>query len=275
MKKLLIVIAVGFAVVGGAAWAYAESDGARASGWAEPADYSYRVAYGIFGPGMGTYDITVRNHKVTAVERLADSDWPDAESWVTVENAWTLADLEAKYRAAKANPESDATITYDATTGAPSAIHLDWIVQAVDDEESFQVLAFDPVVPAPDAPAAWAEPADYAYRVAYSFGFMGPAAGTYDITVRDHEVVAVARVQESGLPDQPSVVTLDNAWTLADLEAKYLAAKANPESDATITYDPVTGAPATISLDWLVHGNDDEESFSVLAFDPVVFGPTE
>ena len=149
MKRLLIVIAVGFAIVAGAAWAYSGDDDARGprhpnSAWAEPADYSYRVQYSIFGPGMGTYDITVRGHKVTAVERLPDPNWPDAESWVTVENAWTLADLEAKYFQAKADSESDATITYDAVTGAPSAIYLDWIVEAIDDEESFQVLAFDP-----------------------------------------------------------------------------------------------------------------------------------
>lgn len=145
MKKLLIIIAVGFAIVGGAAWAYpATAATPGRSGWAEPADYSYRVEYGIFGPSMGTYDITVRDHKVTAVERLASAAWPDAEDWVTVENAWTLADLEAKYFQAMADSESDATITYDPVTGAPAAIYLDWIVMAVDDEESFQVLAFDP-----------------------------------------------------------------------------------------------------------------------------------
>ena len=139
-----MVIAVGLAIVGGAAWAYSSSDRPRTSGWTEPADYSYRVQYTIFGPGMGTYDITVRGHRVAAVERLADPYWPDGDSSITVENAWILADLKAKYVEAKSGPESDATIAYDPVTGAPSAIYLDWIVQAVDDEEGFQVLAFNP-----------------------------------------------------------------------------------------------------------------------------------
>lgn len=143
MKKLLILIAFGFGAVAGAAWAYTPSATAQAA-WAEPADYSYRVTYMVFGPGMGTYDITVRDHNVTAVDRLPDDFWPDAESWVTVENAWTLADLEAKYVEAKADPESDATIEYDPVTGAPSMVSLDWIVLATDDEEGFQVLEFRP-----------------------------------------------------------------------------------------------------------------------------------
>jgi hypothetical protein len=143
VKKLLILIALACAAVAGAAWAYAAS-AADDSPWAEPADYSYRVSYMVFGPGMGTYDITVRDHSVTVVEQLPDNYGVDIESWVTVDNAWTLADLEAKYFEAKASRESDATIEYDPVTGAPTAISLDWIVDAVDDEEGFQILDYDP-----------------------------------------------------------------------------------------------------------------------------------
>ena len=144
MKKLLILVAVGVATIAGAAVAYGVSGGSPAGAWSEPANYSYRVAYSIFGPGYGTYDVTVRDHRVAAVERLAGSGFDDGESWITPENAWTLADLEAKYREAKAGSESDATITYDPATGAPATVSLDWIVLAVDDEEYFEVLAFDP-----------------------------------------------------------------------------------------------------------------------------------
>jgi hypothetical protein len=69
---------------------------------------------------------------------------PEA-GWITVETGWTLADLEALYRKAKAGAESDATMTYDAATGAPSEIRLDWVVGAVDDEQYFQILAFVPL----------------------------------------------------------------------------------------------------------------------------------
>lgn len=145
MKKLLIVIALGLVVIGGAVWAYsADPDKPGPSSWVEPADYSYRVSYGVFGPAAGTYDITVRNHSVVAIESVPELNYAIEEGWIGVDTAWTLADLEARYDEAKADPEGDATITYDPVTGAPSEIILDWIIEAVDDEEGFTVIAFDP-----------------------------------------------------------------------------------------------------------------------------------
>ena len=76
---------------------------------------------------------------------MRDVDPPDGmtDYRITVDNAWTLGDLLAKYREAKAGSESDATIAFDAA-GVPRSISLDWIVGAVDDEESFEILDFHP-----------------------------------------------------------------------------------------------------------------------------------
>ena len=144
MKKLLIIIAFGFGTVAGAAWAYAPSAAAHAA-WAEPADYSYTVQYMAFAPDTGTYEITVRDHVVVAVNPPAELPAPPLEpGWLPGNGAWTLADLEAKYVEAKNGRESDATITYDPVTGAPSTVALDWIVLAIDDEQYFEILEFRP-----------------------------------------------------------------------------------------------------------------------------------
>lgn len=144
MKKLLIVIAVGVALVAGAAVAYSAGAGATAA-WEEPADYTYTVQYMAFAPDAGTYEITVRNHKVVAVKPPAELPARPLEpGWLPGDGSWTLADLQAKYVEAKNGRESDATITYDPVTGAPATVTLDWIVNAIDDEQYFEVLEFRP-----------------------------------------------------------------------------------------------------------------------------------
>jgi len=148
MKRLLLIAAVGAAVIGAAALVYRHdspgggSVAGNSTGWTEPADYTYTVAYSIFGPARGTYEITVRHHDVVGVR---DIDPPDGmtEYRITVDNAWTLADLLAKYDQAKAGSESDATIAVD-SAGVPRSISLDWIVDAVDDEEYFEIVAYHP-----------------------------------------------------------------------------------------------------------------------------------
>lgn len=85
--------------------------------WAEPADYSYRVQYTVFGPGAGTYDVTVRDHIVAVVEPVASDDPGGETGSLRAHDAWTLADLIARADQANASADPRASVTYDSETG--------------------------------------------------------------------------------------------------------------------------------------------------------------
>ncbi len=154
MKRLPIVVAAIAAFVAGAALfdllhtrpgaPGAEPTPSEPVGWVEPANYTYRVSHMVFGPVAGTYDITVRDHRVVSIGPVDGNQRAIDEGWIGAEDGWTIADLLAEADKARSDPEARATVTFDPTTGVPDAIYLDWIVEAVDDEQGFQILAFDP-----------------------------------------------------------------------------------------------------------------------------------
>jgi hypothetical protein len=141
MKRNVIITAAAVVVAGAIGIVIAVN---RSSGWDEPADYTYRVMYSPLSAEAGRYDITVKDHAVVSVTSLQKSNFAVEQGWISVGTVWTLADLEAMVKDTKALPHGSASITYDATTGAPSTVFIDKDVNVLGNEQPFQVLAFDP-----------------------------------------------------------------------------------------------------------------------------------
>ncbi|WP_062318653.1 DUF6174 domain-containing protein [Demequina maris] len=69
---------------------------------------------------------------------------------------------------------------------------------------------------------AWDEPADYTYEATITV--FGPSAGTWRVTVRDHDVVAVAPLDDAALA---SGATLEDFSTFAEYEDWHATATAD------------------------------------------------
>ena len=114
-------------------------------------------------------------------------------------------------------------------------------------------------------PAVWDEPANYTYELTRAA--RESAEGSWAITVRDHVVVAVVLLDlEFGERFEPQ---FKNTPTLADLVADFNRELARDPECSSITFDPATGAPSDIDLDWCSAHLDGGASYTIDAFTPV------
>ena len=110
------------------------------SAWVEPSSYTFTFGHSYFGPGAGVYLVTVRDGRVIAFEATDERGAQAIEDeWVTIGQMRTIGEVVRMYEQALRNDESDATITYDESTGAPRSVTIDWIREAADDEDYFEI----------------------------------------------------------------------------------------------------------------------------------------
>ncbi len=101
------------------------------------------------------------------------------------------------------------------------------------------------------------EPENYTYKFGHSY--FGPGAGVYLVTVREGKVIAFEATDEHGLKAiQDKWVTIEQMRTIGEVLHLYERALRTEESDATIAYDDVTGAPSQVTIDWIREAADDD-----------------
>ena len=106
--------------------------------WKSQALTSYRFDYSrnCFCPDSGTvYVVRVQNGAVTTVTEKATGtpvDAKDLSSFPTIDAIFITID-KADHEAAS------LSVTYDAAMGFPTAVSIDWIAEAVDDEVSMTI----------------------------------------------------------------------------------------------------------------------------------------
>jgi|1185.fasta_scaffold58549_3 hypothetical protein len=137
------------------------AQGPVARAWARwqqhrPADYRYRLALGCFCVRW-TYDIEVRNGKVTHVRVLDDHGRPVRGSGLE-DQARTVDDLFAELLRAEGDPLPDGVTphgttfegpaahlqaTFDEKFGYPLTSYIDWSQQMADEESGYAVSNFE------------------------------------------------------------------------------------------------------------------------------------
>ncbi len=104
--------------------------------WAgqHPTNYRYTWANGCFCPASATgpFVVTVHGDAVSIAPAKAGGPAPIAQLKPGIEDTFATA-AQALEKA------EDVTITYDPTYGYPTAVGIDWVKNAVDDEESVTI----------------------------------------------------------------------------------------------------------------------------------------
>lgn len=100
-------------------------------------------------------------------------------------------------------------------------------------------------------PAVWDEPANYSFEVTVTGSDL--PVRTWNVCVRDHEVASLRT---------PSTLTL------AKLVAEYNEAIVEDPGCSGIRFDPETGAPSWISINWCDAPHDGGMDYTIDAFEP-------
>ena len=137
MRNPVLLVAVGLVV--------AACSGGVPRGWQEPDEYVFTVDAGC---GLRAFSGRYTVHVVDgAVVEHAALDGRGGHMDLSNDQVPTMADIARRYREAKADPDARATIVTDPDDGHPVAVDIDWIVNAIDDEECYRVSDYVPGPP--------------------------------------------------------------------------------------------------------------------------------
>ena len=116
----------------------------QAGSWTEPAAYrfTFRSTCGE-RTLVGAFEVTVEDRSVTAYRALDAA----AEAFPgTASDLPTLGDLQRRAPEAEANDEAIVAVEADPDDGHPTSIEIDWIPNAIDDEECYEITNYTPDV---------------------------------------------------------------------------------------------------------------------------------
>jgi Family of unknown function (DUF6174) len=116
----------------------------QAGAWTERAAYrfTFRSTCGE-RTLVGTFEVTVDDGSVNAYRALDGA----AEAFPgTASDLPTLGDLQRRAQEAEANDEAIVTLETDPDDGHPTSIEIDWIPNAIDDEECYEITNYTPDV---------------------------------------------------------------------------------------------------------------------------------
>lgn len=114
----------------------------QAPRWTEPPAYRYTFT-STCGERMlvGTFEVTVEDGNVTDFRPL---DQP-AETFPGVAaDLPTLGDLQRKAQEAAGNDEPTVNFETDPEDGHPTLVEIDWLPNAIDDEECYAITSYAP-----------------------------------------------------------------------------------------------------------------------------------
>jgi hypothetical protein len=110
--------------------------------WEEPASYVYTLESGEGERALiGTFRITVRDHKVTRARGLDESGRRVAEDFP--DQVPTLGRLLGELERARSEGADEAEASY-APDGRPERITIDWDTNALDDESEYVISGYAP-----------------------------------------------------------------------------------------------------------------------------------
>ena len=114
----------------------------QAGSWTEPTAYrfTFRSTCGERNL-VGTFEVTVEDGNVTRYRALdgAAEAFPGAAADIP-----TLGDLQRRAQEAEANDEAIVEMESDPDDGHPTSIEIDWIPNAIDDEECYVIESYVP-----------------------------------------------------------------------------------------------------------------------------------
>jgi len=231
-------------------------------GYEEPANYTFEYTHYSGHWWSGTFRVTVRNHVPVAFDVVRfysdlgvdESELPD---WITLEAMETLDGLVEMYDEAVEDVEWQAILEFDGDTGHPSSLYVEGASEfMVDEEQSYSVNWVS------EYPFDYVAPADYTFS--YAYNAFSPYAGTYRVTVRDHVAVSF-EVLDPHLEGyvNAGAIALDTVLTIDDIVLLYLDASTEAD-EATITWDDVTGHPASVYVDTYRDAVDDEYGYMIV-----------
>lgn len=122
------------------------------------------------------------------------------------------------------------------------------------------VLVLAGCTPLNDPTRTWDEPADYTATVEYKA--YDTDAGTYRITVRNHEVVAFARDDHRGVVLGDELRVNSENFTLRQIVGLYRASLTDPNSQEVIYFDDAK-VPTYVSIDWYPLQITDEQTWII------------
>ena len=257
-----------------------------APAWTEPSSYTFVFASECGERSLlGTFQVTVEDGIAVAYRPL---DELALRSPGTIDDMPTLGTLIALVEEARTYrsqwpgrslpqpsgvPEPSAReaivlLETDPADGHPTFISIDWLPNAIDDEECYRITRYDtnPIEnasPSPSAVHEWTEPDSYMYAFDSQCGLRA-LSGRWEVTVENGKVVDYHSPDHPGSP-LPGI----EMPTLADLMNQVERARA--DGDAIVKAfetDPADGHPTFISIDWLPNAIDDEECYVIESYTP-------
>lgn len=114
-------------------------------GWTEPDRYTFEFEASC---GLRVLHGRFRAHVVDGVtQRYEPLDQIELPLPLEPADIPTLGEMLRRAAEATASGESEVTIERDPVDGHPTLIDIDWIVNAIDDEECYEVLEYEPTAP--------------------------------------------------------------------------------------------------------------------------------
>ena len=235
--------------------------------WTEPAAYVFTFVSSCGERSLiGEFDVVVEDG--IAISYLPVGE-PAALFPGGIDDIPTLGQLWARAQEAGQDAEAVLALETDAIDGHPTAIDIDWLPSAIDDEECYRIThyaAYPAASPSPNPSGvpAWTEPDAYVY-VFNSMCGLRMLNGRYEVTVVDGEAVDYRSLNDPAYPLPPSL----QMPTLADLLNQVERARA--DRDAVINeyeVDPQDGHPTYIDIDWMPNAIDDEECYIIESYTP-------
>lgn len=227
--------------------------------WTEPASYAYVVdgSQCGFGPSYDRFEVTVEDGRVVSYRSL---DRPGSHPWPTSEML-TLAELVHQVQErARADGDAIVNITVDPDDGHPTRIDIDWLPNAIDDEQCYVIESY--VVGSPSSSespglTSWVEPLAYRYVVADTKCGGGERnyIGTWELTVRNGKVASSRPIDETAQANQ---LTDDQLPTL-----RWIEERASEAPVVEIERDAADGHLTLVRMDWLPNAIDDEECYRI------------
>jgi hypothetical protein len=249
--------------------------------WSEPEAYSFQ-----FEASCGERDML--GHFLVIVEHGAVIAYDSLDASPPRESVPTLGDMLARVAAARADGVAQVELETDPVDGHPVWVNIDWLPNAIDDEECYEISNYVPGVaesrtpqdsPSPP-PFDWTEPT--AYRFVFNDTMCGERnqLGTWQLTVRNGEVASSQPLDETAENLPPA-----NAEppTLGEIMSKAAGAEqsgpmplpgrsgglgvAEQPPIVEIETDPRDRHPIYIGIDWIPDALDDEECYRISGFE--------
>jgi hypothetical protein len=169
-------------------------------------------------------------------------------------------------RAVYGGSPPEVRVVTDPVDGHPVEIFIDWVPDAIDDEECYVISEYalsppDPSLPPGEEP--WQEPDHYVFEFEASCG-LRVLHGRFRAFVADGTTYRFEALDDAAAAFPLSAADLP---TLGDMLDRAHEASVSEQSTVELVTDPLDGRPVRIEIDWIRTAIDDEECYEILAYE--------